>query len=150
MTSYSSDTILSFETLHASCVAIAGRAVLIEGPSGAGKSDLALRLIDRGAVLVSDDYTVVQRHDRSLLASAPSTIAGKMEVRGLGIIATANVDRVLVALLIMTGGTVERMPGAGLVRTIAGIDVPLVALAGLEASAPIKVEMALAQFGLQA
>ena len=46
---------LSSETLHASCVAIDGRAVLIEGRSGEGKSDLALRLIDRGAALVSDD-----------------------------------------------------------------------------------------------
>jgi ABC-type lipoprotein export system ATPase subunit len=58
---YSSVTGLSSETLHASCVAIAGRAVLIEGPSGSGKSDLALRLIDRGATLVSDDSTVMQR-----------------------------------------------------------------------------------------
>ena len=46
---------LSSETLHASCVAINGRAVLIEGRSGSGKSDLALRLIDQGGVLVSDD-----------------------------------------------------------------------------------------------
>ena len=48
-------------TIHATCVAIRGRAVLITGPSGAGKSDLALRLIDRGAVLVRDDYTVLTR-----------------------------------------------------------------------------------------
>ena len=48
---------LSSETIHASCVAIDGRALLIEGASGDGKSDLALRLIDRGATLVSDDYT---------------------------------------------------------------------------------------------
>ncbi|MFN3389305.1 MAG: HPr kinase/phosphorylase, partial [Allosphingosinicella sp.] len=47
------------ETVHASCVAIGGRAVLIAGRSGSGKSDLALRLIDRGARLVSDDYTIL-------------------------------------------------------------------------------------------
>ena len=34
--------VISSETLHASCVAIGGRAVLIEGRSGEGKSDLAL------------------------------------------------------------------------------------------------------------
>ena len=50
---------LSSETLHATSVAIGGRAVLLCGPSGVGKSDLALRLIDRGATLVSDDYTLV-------------------------------------------------------------------------------------------
>ena len=63
---------LSSETIHASCVAIGGRAVLIEGVSGSGKSDLALGLIDRGAQLVSDDYTVVQRREARLIARKPS------------------------------------------------------------------------------
>jgi serine kinase of HPr protein (carbohydrate metabolism regulator) len=76
---------LSSETLHASCVAIKGRAVLIEGRSGEGKSDLALRLIDRGAVLVSDDQTICQRRDGVLHATPPATIAGKIEVRSVGI-----------------------------------------------------------------
>jgi serine kinase of HPr protein (carbohydrate metabolism regulator) len=149
MTIYSSVSELSSETLHASCVAIAGRAVLIEGPSGAGKSDLALRLIDRGAVLVSDDYTLTQRIDKALLASAPTTIAGIMEVRGLGIQQMAHVDRVPVALMVVVGEPVERMPEPGRGRKIAGIDIPLVVLAALEASAPIKVEMALAEHGLR-
>ena len=51
----------SSETLHVSSVAVNGAAILISGRSGAGKSDLALRLIDRGATLVSDDYTLVKR-----------------------------------------------------------------------------------------
>ena len=67
--------ILSSETVHTSCVAIDGRAVLIGGRSGRGKSDLALRLIDRGAALVSDDYTLVKRVTGRLLAAAPPTIA---------------------------------------------------------------------------
>ena len=54
---------LSSETLHMSCVAIDGRAVLIAGRSGRGKSDLALRLLDRGAGLVSDDYVFVRRSE---------------------------------------------------------------------------------------
>ena len=77
---------LSSETVHTSCVAIGGRAVLIGGRSGKGKSDLALRLIDRGAQLVSDDYTFVRRAGGKLLASPPDTIAGKIEVRGIGIL----------------------------------------------------------------
>ena len=77
---------LSSETLHASTVAIDGRAVLIPGPSGSGKSDLALRLLDRGFTLVSDDQTIVRRDGERLIASAPPTIAGKLEIRGVGIV----------------------------------------------------------------
>ncbi|WP_293880222.1 HPr kinase/phosphorylase [Sphingomonas sp.] len=142
-------TMGSSETLHASCVAITGRAVLIEGPSGAGKSDLALRLIDRGAVLVSDDYTLTEPIGDRLQASAPSTIAGKFEVRALGIQTMPYADRVPVALLVDIGGIVERMPQENVVRTIAGIAIPTVVLAALEASAPIKVEIALARYGLK-
>ena len=145
-----SGTPLSSEMLHATCVAIAGRGVLIEGPSGAGKSDLALRLIDRGAMLVSDDYTLAQRDGHILRASAPTTIAGRIEVRGIGIQTVHHVDHVPVALMVSISLSVERLPEAGLARTIAGTDIPLVTLNALEPSAPIKVEMALARFGLPA
>jgi len=77
---------LSAETLHASTVALDGRAVLISGPSGSGKSDLALRLLDRGFILVSDDQTIVRKDGGHLVAGAPPTIAGKLEVRGIGIV----------------------------------------------------------------
>lgn len=138
-------TALSSETLHASCVAIGGRAVLIEGRSGTGKSDLALRLIDRGAALVSDDYTLLRRSGTALLASAPATIAGRIEVRGLGIVEMTPVADVPVALIVTPSDAPERMPLDPRVRRIAGIDVPCVALAPLEPSAPIKVELALAR-----
>ena len=137
-------TVVSSETLHVSCVAIGDRAVLIEGRSGAGKSDLALRLIDRGAQLISDDYTLVVREGQALLATAPATIAGKIEVRGIGIIALPHVERVPVALLVELRDDIERMPLDMPVRTIAGVKVPVVAVEGHYASAPIKVEMALA------
>lgn len=135
------------ETLHASCVAIDGRAVLIEGLSGTGKSDLALRLIDRGAVLVSDDYTIVRRMGARLLASAPQTIAGRIEVRGIGIVAMPHADDLPVALIVGLGEPVARLPEEGLARMIAGVAVPRVTLAGTEASAPIKVELALGAVG---
>ena len=126
-----------------SCVAIDGRAVLIEGESGAGKSDLALRLIDRGAALVSDDYTLLQRDKRELIASAPDNIAGKIEVRGLGIITMEHAERVPVALLVRLTDQPERMPLTEDVRKIAGIDVREVEVDARSASAPIKVELAL-------
>jgi len=138
---------LSSETIHASCVAIGGRAVLIEGRSGEGKSDLALRLIDRGAVLVSDDQTICQRMKGVLEACPPSTIAGRIEVRGLGIITMPFVERAPVDLLIVILDAPPRFPEDKRTRRIAGVEVPVLALAALEPSAPIKVELALKQMG---
>lgn len=138
---------LSSETLHVSCVAREGRAILLSGRSGAGKSDLALRLIDRGAALVSDDYTVLKRVDGHLVACAPANIAGKIEVRGLGILSYPHQDDVPVALFVDLDAEVERMPHARTPVRIAGIDVPAVALSALEASAPVKVEQALKHLG---
>jgi serine kinase of HPr protein (carbohydrate metabolism regulator) len=135
--------------LHASCVAIGGRAVLIGGDSGAGKSDLALRLIDRGAVLVCDDQVALRNENGRLLAAAPSTIAGQIEVRGLGIVAMPHVSPMPVALLIELDAPLERMPEPR-TRTLCGLAVPAVALDPFEASAPIKTEMALREWGLQA
>lgn len=140
-------TILSSETLHASCVAINGRAVLIEGPSGSGKSDLALRLIDRGAALVSDDYTIVRRTGGKLLAGSPPNIAGLIEVRGVGLVPMPLESDVPVALMISLAKQVERLPNDPSTRTLAGVDVPVALLTALEASAPIKVELLLKQNG---
>jgi len=139
---------LSSETIHVSSVAIDGRAVLIGGRSGAGKSDLALRLIDRGAVLVSDDYTFVRRAKGQALASAPERIAGKIELRGVGIVEMATAQDVPVALYIDLSGEPVRLPEGKDRIAVAGISVPSVALDGHHASAPLKVEAALRLFGL--
>lgn len=134
---------LSSEMLHASCVTIDGRAVLIEGRSGSGKSDLALRLIDRGAVLVSDDYTLVRRVGEVLVAAPPANIAGRIEVRGVGLLRERHLSEAPVALLVAVDQPVVRLPATFEARIVAGVAVPVVALAALEASAPIKVERAL-------
>ena len=62
------------DNLHAACVALGDDGVVIVGPSGGGKSDLALRLIDEGAILVSDDYVWVTAVEGSAKASPPPTI----------------------------------------------------------------------------
>jgi serine kinase of HPr protein (carbohydrate metabolism regulator) len=133
--------------VHASCVAIGGRGVLLAGRPGAGKSDLALRLIDRGAAMVSDDYTELRRSGGRVLARAPPTIAGKIELRGVGIVELAAAADVPVCLQADLDRLPERLPEAETVR-LAGQDVPSVALAALEASAPLKLEQALMRFGL--
>lgn len=136
-------TVLSSERIHASTVAINGKAVMIAGRSGFGKSDLALRLIDRGALLVSDDYTIVQRKDGRLHATAPVNIRGKMEVRGIGMVEFPTVESAPVHLMILIDEPVERLPEPLRTRRIAGINVQVIALPALESSAPVKVELAL-------
>ncbi len=135
------------EIVHASCVAIGGRGVLLAGRSGAGKSDLALRLIDRGATLVSDDYTELRRIGETLLARAPAAISGKIELRGVGIIELEPAADVPICLYADLDAAPERLPEAAALR-LAGATVPRIALAALEPSAPLKLEYALVNFGL--
>ena len=140
---------LSAETVHASSVAIGGRAVLITGPSGSGKSDLTLRLIDRGFTLVSDDQTIVRRDGNRLIASAPPTIAGKLEIRGMGIIDMDTESDVPIALLVELTSEIQRLPDENRERPILGVPLPLVSVDAMAASAPSKVALALDRLGLK-
>jgi serine kinase of HPr protein (carbohydrate metabolism regulator) len=140
---------LSAETLHASTVALDGRAVLITGPSGSGKSDLALRLLDRGFTLVSDDQTIVRKDGDRLLASAPTTIAGKLEVRGIGIIDIERTDNAPVALLLELTSDIQRLPDDSRERPILGVSIPIITIDAMTASAPSKVALALDRMGLK-
>jgi serine kinase of HPr protein (carbohydrate metabolism regulator) len=140
---------LSGESIHATTVAIDSRAVLITGPSGSGKSDLALRLLDRGFILVSDDQTLVRREGDRLLASPPMQIAGKLEVRGIGIVEMETVSDIPVALLVELTSDIPRLPDDSRELSILGICVPLVTIDAMTASAPSKVALALDRFGLK-
>lgn len=140
---------LSTETLHASTVSIDGRAVLIMGPSGSGKSDLALRLLDRGFSLVSDDQTIVRRDGDRLIASAPSQIAGKLEVRGIGIVEMPTEPEAPVSLIIELTGDIQRLPDEDRELRVLGVPVPLFTVDAMTASAPAKVAVALDRFGIR-
>jgi serine kinase of HPr protein (carbohydrate metabolism regulator) len=135
--------------LHSSTVASDGRAVTITGPSGSGKSDLALRLLDRGFTLVSDDQTLVRRDGDRLIAAAPSTIAGKLEVRGLGIVEVEHCDDVPVALVVELTSDIQRLPDDSRERLILGVSIPLISIDASTASAPSKVALALDRMGLR-
>jgi serine kinase of HPr protein (carbohydrate metabolism regulator) len=140
---------LSAETVHASTVASDGRAVLIMGPSGSGKSDLALRLLDRGFVLVSDDQTIVKRDGDRLIASPPPAIAGKLEIRGIGIVEMDMVAEQPVALIVELTSEIQRLPDDNRERPILGVSLPLVSIDAMAASAPSKVALALDRLGLE-
>jgi serine kinase of HPr protein (carbohydrate metabolism regulator) len=140
---------LSAETVHASTVALDGRAVVISGPSGSGKSDLALRLLDRGFTLVSDDQTIVRKDGGRLVASAPPTIAGSLEIRGIGIVEVERVDNMPVALLVELTSDIQRIPDDNRERPLLGVKLPLISIDAMAASAPSKVAIALDRMGLR-
>ena len=129
---------------HASCVALGGKAVLIRGPSGSGKSDLALRLIDGGAELLADDYTTLTRKGEQIIAAPPDEIAGKMEVRGVGLVCMPSASAAPVALVIdlVERDGVERLPEPRDTE-IEGVRLPLLELWPFAASATAKVRLAL-------
>lgn len=130
--------------VHGTCVAIGGRGILLRGPSGGGKSDLALRLIDCGALLVADDQTRLERMGEILLASAPATIAGLIEVRGLGLVRLPYLERAPLDLVIdlVSSSEVERLPEANTLELL-GLPVRHLCLAPFEASAAAKVRLAM-------
>ena len=129
---------------HATCIDLDGTGILLRGPSGSGKSDLALRLIDAGASLVSDDYVSLSGGDGGLRASAPDAIRGVMEVRGLGLVALDHARSSIIGLVVdlVDRAAVPRLPESD--RTeLDGVAVDRIRLAPFEASAAAKVRLAL-------
>ena len=142
----------SLPLIHASVVAVGGLGVLIRGASGAGKSDLALRLIDTGAILVADDYCEAEALNDAagsrLVARPPPAIAGKLEVRGFGIVELPHVPSATIGLIVdlVSESEIERLPAPGIggaVDVIDGIRIRRLRLDPTHASAAAKVRLAL-------
>ena len=133
--------------IHATCIALPEGGVLLRGESGAGKSDLALRLIDGGARLVADDRTDLVREGDRLIARAPTTIAGLIEARGVGILRLpparlASEVTVVLIVDLVDAADVERLPDATR-EELLGVPLQRVALPAFEASTPAKIRLAL-------
>lgn len=136
--------------IHASCVAIGNKGVLLLGKSGAGKSDLALRLIDGGARLVADDRTILFLKSGALHAQAPATIQGLLEMRGVGIVELPVRREVRLAMVVMLGREGPRLPELQFWNAPTALrmntKLPQIALDARYASAPAKVRTALKAF----
>lgn len=130
--------------VHGTSVALDGEGVLLRGPSGCGKSDLALRLIDEGARLVADDQTELRLEDGDIAMSAPATIAGQMEVRGLGLVRVPCVAAAPLRMVVdlVPSAEVDRLPEPS-ACILLGRSVPRLALAPFEASVAAKLRLAL-------
>ena len=129
--------------IHATVVDIAGRGVLLRGPSGSGKSDLALRLVDRGAVLVSDDQVLLSARPKGVKAKAPDTLRGMLEVRGIGLVSMPVTGSSFIKLIVdlVGGDDVERLPEFRR-ENLCGKKIPYLKLNAFEVSAPLKIELA--------
>lgn len=133
--------------LQASCVAIAGRAVLIEGPPGSGKSSLVLALIDRGAALVGDDGVLLEAREGRLIAAPHPRITGLVEVRNLGLLRLAEPVSAPVALVLVFDPGAPRFIETADRCERGGIALPLIRLD--QHSGPLKAELALKHYGLE-
>lgn len=135
--------------MHATAIVLGERGVLIAGPSGSGKSSLALALVEKFrtagqfAKLVSDDQVFLSAYQGRLLCHAPSTIAGLVEVRGLGPVPAEHEAAAAVDLLVrlVPAHEVDRLP-EGTSELLLGCMVPRVMLAEREIIAAVPAILA--------
>ncbi|MEQ8746659.1 aldolase [Pyruvatibacter sp.] len=140
-------------SVHGSCVARGGRSALLRGTPGSGKSDLALRFLSTypDAWLIADDQVVLTARNQQVIASAPAALRGLLEVRGLGLLrravpAAPHAMPVCLIVDMMHTGTPPRIAEPRF-ETLCGVLLPVIPIAPFEASAPLKLALALETIG---
>ncbi|MCP4386216.1 MAG: serine/threonine protein kinase [Hyphomicrobiales bacterium] len=140
-------------TIHASAVLVGETGVLIRGPSGSGKSTLVLQMLaskPETTFLIADDRVHLAAHHGRLVATVPQTIAGHLEIRGLGIVRQHHVSPAVIrwAVDLLPSEQCPRFPDddrtSVVVETIPlrRIAIPIAACGGVE-----RVRAALAGVG---
>ena len=134
---------MSLKRIHSSSIVIDDNGVLILGDSGSGKSDLALRLIDNGATLISDDISICRKNSNNIYLYCPSETKGLLEVREIGIITVPFVERIKLRLVVnLKSNNNERFPKDSCFR-ILGIKIPIINIEGKNSSAVAKIKVKL-------
>ena len=134
---------MNIKRLHATSVAIEDNGVAIFGNSGSGKSDLALRLIDSGATLISDDITVFSKSENNIHLFGIENTKGPLEVRELGIITVPYIEGIRLKLVIkLTDKEIERIPKKNQTNLL-GLKFPKLEINGKNSSSVVKVKVKL-------
>ena len=134
---------MNIKRLHATSVAIEDNGVAIFGDSGSGKSDLALRLIDSGATLISDDITVFSKSENNIHLFGVENTKGLLEVRELGIITVPYIEGIRLKLVIkLTDKEIERIPKTNQTNLL-GLKFPKLEINGKNSSSVVKVKVKL-------
>ena len=134
---------MNLKRIQSTSVVIDDNGVLILGDSGSGKSDLALRLIDNGATLISDDISICRKNSNNIYLYCPPEIKGLLEVREIGIITVPFVERIKLRLVVnLKSNNNERFPKDSSFR-ILGIKIPIINIEGKNSSAVAKIKVKL-------
>ena len=130
---------------HSTSVVIEDLGILIKGQSGIGKSDLALRLIDSGATLISDDVTICKKIGDYLYLFSHSDTRGLLEVREIGIMTVPYVENIKLTLVVeLVEEKLERIPRM-MSCNILGVKFPKIKIFGKSSSAVAKIKIKLNQ-----
>ncbi|HEV7873618.1 MAG TPA: HPr kinase/phosphatase C-terminal domain-containing protein [Enterovirga sp.] len=123
-------------TIHASCVVLGEAGILIRGESGSGKSTLARDVLDRAEAagsfgrLVCDDRIALSSRNGRLVARAVPAIAGRLEIRGIGLVTLPYEPAAVVRLVVDCGSSAPRFPEeAGLQIELLGVTLPRIEVA---------------------
>ncbi|MGD9837695.1 MAG: HPr kinase/phosphorylase [Afipia sp.] len=137
---------MSGASIHATAVVTGERGILIRGPSGSGKSRLALELILAGqagqippTLLVGDDRVRLTVNGASLIVAGVPELAGKIEVRGLGIRSIGYAKQAPVTVVVdLDAADAERLPAPqALKTTVSGVEIPRIPVGRGYAALPL-------------
>ncbi len=131
------------KTLHSTSVVIEDSGVLIVGDSGSGKSDLALRLIDSGATLISDDVTICKKNKDSIFLFPALQTKGLLEVREIGIMTVPYIDNIKLLLIVeLVEYEVDRLPNKTFGKFM-NLNIPKIRIYGKNSSSVAKIKLKL-------
>lgn len=140
------------ERVAASCVLLGASALMVRGPSGSGKSALCWALLQdpapfAHAALVGDDQLWLRPAHGRLIGEPAPEIAGRIEIRGLGIVPLDYEPRARIALIadLVPPEAIERLPEPGdLQAELCGVALPRLAVPAGDPAAATRLKHAMA------